>query len=72
MIFGNNDGSNNNPGQDDNENLGANRLDDDLDYLYGERQERPIYASRSSLSAEPLPSHSSHRSHDDASDVTCF
>lgn len=69
MIFGNNDGSNNNPGQDDNENLGANRLDDDLDYLYGERQERPIYASRSSLSAEPLPTHSSYRSHDVASDA---
>lgn len=69
MIFGNNDGSNNNPGQDDNnENLGVNRLDDDLDYLYGERQERPIYASRSSLSAEPLPTHSSYRSHDVASD----
>ena len=66
MIFGNNDGSNNNHGQDDNENLGANRLDDDLDYLYGERQERPIYASRSSLSAEPLPlqNSNSYRSHD--------
>jgi hypothetical protein len=69
MIFGNNDGSNNNPGQDDNENLGTNRLDDDLDYLYGERHERPIYASRSSLSAEPLPTHSSYRSHDVASDA---
>ncbi|MDP3507560.1 MAG: hypothetical protein Q8T09_06185 [Candidatus Melainabacteria bacterium] len=69
MIFGNNDGPNNNYGQDDNENLGANRLDDDLDYLYGERQERPIYASRSSLSAEPLPLHSSYRSHDVDADL---
>ncbi len=69
MIFGNNDGSNNNPGQDDSENIGANRLDDDLDYLYGERQERPIYASRSSLSAEPLPSHGGQRNYDD-SDVS--
>ncbi|CAN5144028.1 hypothetical protein BH11CYA1_BH11CYA1_38310 [soil metagenome] len=69
MIFGN-DGSNNgsdnganNSGQDG-DNLGANRLDDDLDYLYGERQERPIYASRSSLSAEPLPVHSGYDNYD--------
>jgi hypothetical protein len=46
-MFGNND-------QDDNENLEVNRFDDDLDYLYGEKPERPIYASRSSLSSEPL------------------
>lgn len=57
MIFGNNGSNEPNNGQDDSDNLGVNRLDDDLDYLYGERQERPIYASRSSLSAEPLPAH---------------
>ncbi len=60
MAYGSND-------QEDNDNMEINRMDDDLDYLYGERPERPIYASRSSLSAEPLPERYETRSRDDQS-----
>ncbi len=60
MTYGNNE-------QEDNDNIEINRMDDDLDYLYGERPERPIYASRSSLSAEPLPERYEARSRDDQS-----
>lgn len=63
MTFGNNQN------QDDNE-IEANRMDDDLDYLYGEKPERPIYASRSSLSAEPLPERYDVRSRESQSVAT--
>ncbi len=63
MTYGNND-------QEDSDNIEINRMDDDLDYLYGERVERPIYASRSSLSAEPLPERYDVRSRDSQSLAT--